>query len=178
MPVDAARGCHDGPVLALGEGGAGAPAPFIDPPIPPEAYAMTASALAAPAATAATPAQRRKILLVDDSTTTHLWIRMILNKTCYDMLSARDGEEGVRMALAERPDLILMDVVMPRLDGFQATQQLRASPATRGTPIIMVTTRGEARNVETGYESGCSDYITKPIDGLELLSKVKSLLGE
>jgi DNA-binding response OmpR family regulator len=134
----------------------------------------TAPALAADPSAAA----RKKILLVDDSATTHLWIRMILNKTEYDMVSARDGEEGVRAALAENPDLILMDVVMPRLDGFGATQRLRQSPATRQTPIIMVTTRGEARNVETGFESGCSDYITKPIDGLELLAKVRSFLGE
>jgi CheY-like chemotaxis protein len=121
---------------------------------------------------------RRKILLVDDSATTHLWIRMILNKSDYDMVSARDGEEGVQRALAELPDLILMDVVMPRMDGFEACRRLRAHPATRPTPIVMVTTRAEAKNVEFGFNSGCSDYITKPIDGLELLSKVRSFLGE
>lgn len=122
--------------------------------------------------------RRRKILLVDDSATTHMWIRMILSKTDYELISARDGEEGVRTALAERPDLILMDVVMPRMDGFEATRALRTRPATLHTPIIMVTTRAESRNVENGFESGCSDYVTKPIDGLELLSKLRSLLGE
>ena len=132
----------------------------------------------APARFSATDAEeRKKILLVDDSTTTHMWIRMILSKTEYEMISAKDGEEGVAAALAQNPDLILMDVVMPRLDGFQATRRLRGEEATRDTPIIMVTTRSEARNVENGFESGCSDYITKPIDGLELLSKVKSFLG-
>ena len=136
---------------------------------------MIATAFAAPADA---PAHPRKILLVDDSATTHMWIKMILNKTDYLMLSARDGEEGVRAALAERPDLILMDVVMPKMDGFEATRALREQPATRDIPILMVTTRGEARNVEAGFQNGCSDYITKPIDGLELLSKVKSFLGE
>jgi DNA-binding response OmpR family regulator len=121
---------------------------------------------------------RRKILLVDDSATTHMWIRMILNKSDYDMISARDGEEGVEVALAEAPDLILMDVVMPRMNGFEACRLLGGNARTRTTPILMVTTRAEARNVEFGYLSGCSDYITKPIDGLELLSKVRSFLGE
>jgi DNA-binding response OmpR family regulator len=121
---------------------------------------------------------RKKILLVDDSSTTHMWIKMILSKSEYDLLSARDGVEGVDLALAEHPDLILMDVVMPRMNGFEATRALRTHARTVSTPIVMVTTRSEARNVEAGYESGCSDYITKPIDGLELLSKVKSLLGD
>jgi PleD family two-component response regulator len=129
-----------------------------------------------PPAPDATP--RRKILLVDDSATTHMWIRMILNKSEYDMVSARDGQEGVDVALAELPDLILMDVVMPRMDGFEACRVLRGHQATRGIPIVMVTTRSEARSVESGFMSGCSDYVTKPIDGLELLSKVRSFLGE
>ena len=135
---------------------------------------MTETLLASPAMAVA----QRKILLVDDSATTHMWIKMILNKTEYLMISARDGEEGVRTALAEKPDLILMDVVMPRMDGFEATRALRAQQSTRDIPIVMVTTRGEARNVEAGFQNGCSDYITKPIDGLELLSKVKSFLGQ
>ena len=82
------------------------------------------------------------------------------------------------MALAELPDLILMDVVMPRMDGFEACRVLRGHLTTRGIPIVMVTTRSEARSVESGFMSGCSDYVTKPIDGLELLSKVRSFLGE
>jgi DNA-binding response OmpR family regulator len=131
---------------------------------------------ATPAAPQAAP--RRKILLVDDSATTHMWIRMILNKSDYDMLSARDGVEGVEKALSDAPDLILMDVVMPRMDGFEACRRLRAEPATRATPILMVTTRSEARSVESGFGNGCSDYITKPIDGLELLSKVRSFLAQ
>jgi PleD family two-component response regulator len=121
---------------------------------------------------------RKKILLVDDSATTHMWIGMIMNKSEYQLVSARDGQQGVETALAELPDLILMDVVMPRMDGFEACRRLREHHSTRTTPIIMVTTRAEAKNVETGFTSGCSDYITKPIDGLELLSKVRSFLGE
>ncbi|HST59884.1 MAG TPA: response regulator [Longimicrobium sp.] len=139
---------------------------------------MIATAYAPTAASRTEAPPRRKILLIDDSATTHMWIKMILNKSAFEMVSAKDGVEGVEKALAENPDLILMDVVMPRMDGFSACRHLRTHDSTRGTPIIMVTTRAEARNVEEGFQSGCSDYITKPIDGLELMSKVRNFLGE
>lgn len=121
---------------------------------------------------------RKKILLVDDSSTVLLMERMILSKSDYDVVTARDGLEGLEKARAERPDLILMDVVMPRMDGFEAVRQLRKEENTRKIPVIMVTTRGELKNVEAGYESGCNEYVTKPINGLELLAKVKSCLGQ
>ncbi len=121
---------------------------------------------------------RKKILLVDDSPTILMMEQMILSKGPYDLIVAQDGEEGVAKALAERPDLILMDVVMPRLDGFGAVERLRADPLTRDVPIIMITTRSEAQNVEAGFTSGCNDYITKPLNGLELMTKVQNYLGE
>lgn len=120
---------------------------------------------------------RKKILIVDDSSTVLLMETMILSKGSYDVVTARDGQEGLEKAQAERPDLILMDVIMPRMDGFEACRRLREVEATRGIPVIMVSTRGELKSVESGYESGCSDYVTKPINGLELLSKVRSFLG-
>ena len=93
------------------------------------------------------------------------------------MATARDGQEGVERALVEKPDLILMDVVMPRLDGFEATKQLRAKEGTKLTPILLVTTRGEEANVERGYLAGCTDYICKPFNAVELLAKVKNYLA-
>lgn len=120
---------------------------------------------------------RKKILLVDDSGTTLMMEKMILNKGPYDLVTAKDGEEGVAMALEENPDLILLDIVMPKMDGFEACRRLRAEEATKETPIIMVTTRGEVENVEHGYELGCTDYVTKPINSLELMTKVKNYLG-
>jgi len=122
--------------------------------------------------------QRKKILVVDDSQTALLVERMILSKGAYDLVTAQDGREAVATAIAERPDLILMDVVMPRMNGFEACQALRANPATSQTPIILVTTRGEAENIEKGFTNGCNDYVTKPINGLELLSKIKDYVGE
>ncbi len=120
----------------------------------------------------------KKILLVDDAETILMMERMILGKAGYDLLTAKDGQEAVSKAVAERPDLILMDIVMPKMNGFEACKQLRSQQATKAIPIILVTTRGEATNVESGFESGCDDYITKPINGLEVLTKVKSALGE
>ena len=122
--------------------------------------------------------ERKKILLVDDSSTVLLMERMILAKNQYDVVEARDGQEGLEKARAERPDLILMDVVMPRLGGFEAVRQLRQDQLTSAIPVIMVTTRGELESVESGYASGCNEYITKPINGLELLTKVRSCLGQ
>jgi DNA-binding response OmpR family regulator len=122
--------------------------------------------------------QKKKILLVDDSNTVLMMERMVLARNLYDVVLARDGQEALEMAINEKPDLILLDVVMPRMDGFEACRRIRAHDATRSIPIIMVTTRGELDNVELGYESGCNDYITKPINGLELLAKVKNCLGD
>ena len=120
----------------------------------------------------------RKILLVDDSETVLQMEQMILAKSSYELILARDGEEGVAKALATQPDLILMDVVMPKMNGFEAVKQLRENAKTRSVPIVMVTSKAEAESMETGYQTGCSDYIIKPIDQLELVTKVKNLLGE
>ena len=121
---------------------------------------------------------RKKILIVDDSATIHMMVRMVLGKDRYILVTANDGQEAVEKARAERPHLVVMDVVMPRMTGFEACRALRQEPATKDIPIILVTTRGEPDSVQKGYESGCSDYVTKPINGLELLSKVQSCLGE
>ena len=121
---------------------------------------------------------RKKILLVDDSPTAILWQRLILEDDAYEILVANDGEEGVRVAKAERPDLILLDVVMPRMGGFEALRALRAEEELRGLPILMVTTRSEMPNVMEGYENGCNEYITKPVDRAELLTKVRSYLHQ
>ena len=119
---------------------------------------------------------RKRILLVDDSPTALLWQRLILEDDHHEILVATDGEEGVRIAKAEHPDLVLLDVVMPRMDGFEALRQLRADEQLRHVPVLMVTTRGEMPNVMQGFESGCNEYITKPLDRAELLAKVRSYL--
>lgn len=120
---------------------------------------------------------RKKILLVDDSSTVLLFEKMVLSKEPYDLVVAKDGQEGLEKAVAERPHLILMDVMMPRLNGFEACRHLRAQPGTAAIPVILVTTRGEADSVQTGKAAGCTDYVTKPINGAELLTKVRAHVG-
>jgi DNA-binding response OmpR family regulator len=120
---------------------------------------------------------RKKILLVDDSATILMMERMILGKGPYELVTAVDGEDAVAKAVSERPDLILMDVIMPKMNGFDAVRRIREHSEVGATPIIMVTTRGEMENVENGFSSGCNDYVTKPINAPELMTKLKALLG-
>ncbi|HXN05488.1 MAG TPA: response regulator [Nitrospiria bacterium] len=120
----------------------------------------------------------KKILIVDDADTILLMEKVILSKGSYKVVTAKDGEEAIKKAGLEKPDLILLDVMMPKMNGFDTCKYLRTRADMENTPIILVTTRGEAENMEKGYESGCTDYITKPINGAELLSKVKNYLGE
>jgi len=121
---------------------------------------------------------RKKILLVDDAETILMMERMILNKRTYELVTAKDGEEALTKACDEQPDLILLDVIMPKMNGFEVCHELRKNEKTSSIPVIMVTTRGEAENVEIGYERGCNDYVTKPINRMELLKKVRNIVGD
>jgi CheY-like chemotaxis protein len=124
-------------------------------------------------------AMTKKVLLVDDSTTTLMMEQMILKKcTNYEVIIAKDGLEALECATKEMPDLVLMDVVMPRMNGFEACKRMRLEKELSQTPIILVTTRGEEEYVEAGFQSGCNDYITKPINSGELVTLLQSYLGE
>lgn len=121
----------------------------------------------------------KKILVVDDSKTALMMERQILEtRTAYHCVTASDGQEAVEKAEQEHPDLILMDVVMPRMNGFEACKALRQRTSTREIPIVLVTTRGEETYMEAGFQSGCNDYITKPVNGSELVALLQSYLGE
>ena len=96
----------------------------------------------------------------------------------YQCVTAKDGLDAISRAIVEAPDLVLMDVVMPRMNGFEACKRMRLEASLRETPIILVTTRGEEEYVEAGFQSGCSDYITKPIDSFELVTLLRGYLGE
>jgi len=121
---------------------------------------------------------RKKILLVDDSNTILMMEKFILRNGPYELVTASNGEEGVRKAAEHQPDLILLDVIMPKMGGFEACRLIRSNEETKSIPIIMVTTRGEAANVEAGWANGCTDYVTKPINSIELLAKVRNFLGD
>ena len=119
----------------------------------------------------------KKLLRVDDSSTTLLMEEMLFRThTKFQLVVARNGEEAVRKALAEMPSLILLDIVMPKMNGFAACREIRKHPALKRVPIIMVTSRGESWNVEEGFESGCNDYVTKPFNVAELIEIVNGYL--
>jgi DNA-binding response OmpR family regulator len=121
----------------------------------------------------------KKILLVDDSVSTLFMAQVILGETPgLHLVTAVNGEEAVDVALRERPDLILMDIVMPRMNGLQACRAIRSRAETKEIPVILVTTRGEDGGNLHGYESGCTAYITKPFNGAELMALVKAHLSD
>jgi CheY-like chemotaxis protein len=122
--------------------------------------------------------KRKKILLVDDSLTVLRVQGAMLGGRNYELLFAQNGKEAVETAVAERPDLILMDLIMPVMDGVQAVRQLRAQEATRSTPIILVTGRGDSTELRLGYEAGCNGHLDKPFHGSEVLEKLQTYLGE
>ncbi len=120
--------------------------------------------------------QPKKILIVDDSKVVAMTQQIILRslKQC-EVITAEDGIKGVEKAVAEQPDLILMDVVMPRMNGFEAVRLIRGHEVTEKIPIIMVTTRSESAHVDEGFASGCDDYVYKPINAAQLLEKIAKL---
>ncbi len=119
----------------------------------------------------------KKILLVDDSATSRMKTRSIFgNQKDYEFISACDGKEGVEKALAEKPDMILMDVEMPRMTGIEACRVLRQIEATEKTPIILMTMRGEEKFVKAGRACGCTDYLLKPVNEEKLLAAVKKYI--
>lgn len=96
----------------------------------------------------------------------------------YGLISACDGKEGVETAIRERPDLILMDVEMPRMNGIEACRLLKQNPLTKDIPVILLTMRGEDPYVQAGYASGCSDFLTKPMNEQKLTAVIRKHLGE
>ncbi|HEY8856058.1 MAG TPA: response regulator [Rugosibacter sp.] len=117
----------------------------------------------------------RKILIIDDSPTEQFLLTQILGEGRFEIFTAENGEEGFVRAQDIQPDLILMDVVMPGINGFQATRKLSRDPTTKNIPIIMCTTKSQQTDKIWGLRQGALDYITKPIDGPLLLTKIAAL---
>ena len=117
--------------------------------------------------------EKQKILIVDDDSNICELLRMYLEKDGFDTAVACDGEEAVSIALKYNPDLILLDIMMPRLDGWQVCRQVRK---TSEVPIIMLTAKGEVFDKILGLELGADDYISKPFDTKEVLARIKAVL--
>ncbi len=120
---------------------------------------------------------RKKILVVDDSAATLSVTRHLLEQYGYEVISAIDGLDALQVALRQKPDLIVMDFVMPRMSGIAACRKLRDHPVTGQTPILMLTSRVEPEDIEAGYQSGCTGYLSKPLNPVALLDLLLEHLG-
>ena len=117
-----------------------------------------------------------RILVVDDNETNRDILVTRLNVHGYELLQAADGEEALAAARQHRPDLILLDIMMPKIDGIEVTKQLKADSSMPFTPIILVTAKADSKDVVAGLEAGADEYLTKPVDQLALVARVKSVL--
>jgi CheY-like chemotaxis protein len=117
-----------------------------------------------------------RILLVEDNELNRDMLSRRLKRKGYEVLIAEDGEKGVAVASRERPDLILMDMSLPVMDGWEATQRLKAGSSTRSIPVIALTAHAMSTDRERAMEAGCDDYDTKPVELTRLLDKVERLL--
>ena len=119
-----------------------------------------------------------KVLLVEDNEESREGLSRYLRRNGYEILLAVDGRQAVDVARAEAPDLILMDMSLPILDGWEATRKLKAAPQTRGIPVIALTAHAMAGDREKALEAGCDDYDTKPVEFPRLLGKIQALLAK
>lgn len=118
-----------------------------------------------------------RILIVDDSPTETFRFKEILTKHGYDVLEASNGADGVTLAKAEQPDLVLMDVVMPGVNGFQATRQITRDEDTKHIPVVIVSTKDQATDRVWGKRQGATDYLIKPIEEKQLIDVIKQFLN-
>ena len=119
-----------------------------------------------------------KILLVDDHRTVQRLLEAIVRIRGYELIYAENGQTGINMARQEKPDLILLDVMMPELDGFKVCQYLKEDAATRDIPVLFLTARGAEGDLETGRKVGADGFMTKPFQTIEVLNTIGRLLAE
>ena len=117
-----------------------------------------------------------RILVVEDNADNRVLIMDVLDSMNYEVIIATDGEEGVKKATAERPDLILMDISLPQMDGLTATRRIKATPELQHIPIIALTAHAMVGDRERALDAGCDDYVSKPIDLRELANKLTRYL--
>src|SRR3990172_2073782 len=119
----------------------------------------------------------KRILVVEDQEDNRGILRYLLTSAGFELIEAVTGEEGVSFAETHRPDLILMDIQLPGLDGYEATRLIKANPALRQIPIIVVTSYALSGDDVKAFEAGCDAYVTKPFNPRQLLAKVREYLG-
>ena len=120
---------------------------------------------------------KKRILVVEDQTDSRRIMRDLLVSAGYDVLEAETGQDGVKLAESERPDLILMDLQLPVIDGLEATRRIKANPELRPTPVIAVTSYALSGDNEKAMAAGCDSYFSKPVSPRTLLAKINAILG-
>jgi len=120
----------------------------------------------------------KKILAVDDERHIVRLIQVNLERAGYTVVTAYDGREALQKIEAEQPDLVVLDVMMPYMDGLEALKRIRANPATRALPVIMLTAKAQDQDVFQGYSHGVDIYLTKPFNPIELLTFIKRIFSE
>ena len=120
---------------------------------------------------------RKLVLVADDDPDILDLVTFRLDRAGYEVVQARDGQEALDAALERTPDLCVLDVMMPRLDGYEVTRRLREETATKAVPIILLTARAQEADVQRGFESGATDYVKKPFSPQELRARVEALLA-
>lgn len=118
-----------------------------------------------------------RILIIDDSPTEMHLLKSMLEKHGHEILEATSGEEGIETAKAQQPELVLMDVVMPEMNGFQATRKLSKMPETSAIPVIIVSTKSQETDKVWGLRQGAKEYLTKPVTESELIEKVNAIIN-
>ena len=118
-----------------------------------------------------------KILVVDDSPTELALITLPLKKEGFDVISAVDGEEGLIKIDSEKPDLVILDVILPRKNGFQICRQIKTQPETKNIPVILLTSRSQDSDKFWGMKQGADEYMTKPFNSEELLAAIKRFIN-
>src|SRR5512141_2052143 len=117
----------------------------------------------------------KRILVVDDEKHIVRLVQVNLERQGYEVVTANDGKEALEKVESERPDLVVLDVMMPYMDGFEVLQNLRRNPSTRDIPVIMLTAKAQDQDVFRGWQSGVDCYLTKPFNPMELISFVKRI---
>ena len=117
-----------------------------------------------------------KVLIVDDTETMRLYEQMLLSGQGYELDLAENGVQALDKIKANKPNLVLLDIMMPEMDGIECCRRIKSEDGTRDIKVVMVTTKSEYEKVKEAFAAGCDDYVTKPINRVELLSKLKELL--
>jgi len=118
----------------------------------------------------------KKILVVDDEEVTTELAKTFLEHHGFEVVCAFDGEEALKLAQSERPDLILLDVMLPKVDGFEVCKRLKANKAFAKTPVLMLTAKGLSKDIERGHEVGADEYLVKPFSGRALVATIRKHL--